>query len=74
MTITTSALNAAVAKAQADYVVAMGVATTGATALQRATVTVKTNAKPLVIGAAVALVVPHIIPWIVDVLTHVAIK
>jgi hypothetical protein len=72
--ITTSALNAAVAKAQADYAVAMTVATTGASFVQRSTVVVKTNAKPLAIGAGAAFVIPHIIPWIVDVLTHVAIK
>jgi hypothetical protein len=74
MTITTSALNAAVAKVQADYAVAMSAATTGATLVQRSTVTVKTNAKPLAIGAGVAVVVPHVIPWIVDIFSHVLLK
>lgn len=74
MTVTTANLNAAVAKAQADYAVSMVAATAGTTVLQRATVSVKTNAKPLAIGAGAALVVPHIIPWIIDVFTHVVFK
>jgi hypothetical protein len=74
MTVTTANLNAAVAKAQADYAVSMAAATTGATVLQKATVTVKTNAKPLAIGAGTALVVPHIIPWVAALFTHVLFK
>jgi hypothetical protein len=74
MPVTTANLNAAIAKAQADYAVAYAAALAGTSVMQKATVTVKTNAKPLAVGAGAAFVIPHIIPWIVDVLTHVAIK